>query len=164
MKEIFVLRHGKAEDINECQSRSDFDRKLTKEGKDKTAKLGQFLNKTDGDVDVVITSPYLRAKETAEIVVNSLDKKPELKIEDFLSAGVSVQEISRGILDKYSAKDKVLIVGHTPDLEIFIGKLIGAKNITLKKGALAKIVFKDSIELKGELVWLVTSKVINGVK
>ena len=164
MKEIFVLRHGNAEDINECQSKSDFDRKLTEEGKDKIAKLGKFLNKIDSNIDIVITSPFLRAKETAEIVVNSLDKKPELKIEDFLSPGVSVQEISRGILDKYSKKDKILIVGHAPDLGIFIGKLIGAKNIILKKGALAKIVLNDSIELNGELVWLVTNKVINSIK
>ena len=164
MKEIFVLRHGKAEDISQCHSKIDFDRKLIEEGKLKATKLGKFLNKVDGDINIVISSPYLRAKETAEIIVNLFDKKPELKIEDFLSSGVSIQEISRGILDKYSEKDKILIVGHAPDLEIFLGKLIGAKSIMLKKGAIAKVILNSSIELSGELVWLITSKVIKDVK
>ena len=163
MESIFILRHGKAEDLNESQSKNDFDRKLTEEGRKKTKKLGIFFNTLEENIDLVLSSPYIRAKETAEIFVSSLDPKPEFKIVDFLSSGSSCKEISKGLSD-YFSYNKALIVGHAPDLEIFLGKLMGAENIKFKKGALAKVTLNSAINLSGELEWMVTSAIIKKIK
>lgn len=159
METIFILRHGLAEDLNDKQIKSDFDRNLTEEGKEKTQNLSLLFNKLKEEVDVVLSSPYNRSKQTAEIFVNSLSPKPILKIVDFLSCGASSKDIARGLLP-YSSKSKIVLVGHAPDLEMFLGKLIGASRIKLKKGALAKINLNNSIELAGELEWLITSKIV----
>lgn len=161
MQEIFILRHGQAEDLKLNQP--DFDRVLTEDGKAKTKKLSLFFNELEDGLDLVLSSPYLRAKETAEFFVSSLEKKPELKLVDFLSSGSSSKEIAKGLLP-YSLLNKILLVGHAPDLEIFLGKLINAERITLKKGALAKVTLENSVELSGNLIWLVTSKIIKKFK
>ena len=161
MQEIFILRHAQAEDLKDNQT--DFDRVLTEEGKIRTKKLGLFFNSIEEGVDVVLSSPYLRAKETANIFVSNVEKKPELKFVDFLSCGSSIKEIAKGLLP-YSSFNKVLLVGHAPDLEVFLGKLVGAERITLKKGAIAKVILDNSIELSGNLVWLITSKIIKKFK
>lgn len=163
MNEIFILRHGQAEEPNEVPEKSDFNRNLTKDGKTKTKNLSLFFNKLQEEVDLVLSSPYLRAKETAEILVSNIAPKPELKIVDFLSCGASSKEIAKGLIP-YSTLKKVVLVGHAPDLELFLGKIIGGDRVKLKKGAIAKIVLSNPIELSGDLEWLITPKVIKKIK
>ncbi len=163
MQEIFILRHGQAEELNENQSKNDFERNLTEEGIERTKKLSLLFNKLKEDIDIVLSSPYIRAKKTAETFVNNLLVKPGFKVVDFLSSGASCKDIAKGLLP-YSSHNKVVLVGHAPDLEMFLGKLIGADRIKLKKGALAKVVLSNSIELSGELEWLITSKIVKRLK
>lgn len=162
MQEIYILRHGHAIDLQDSSS-NDFDRYLTDDGKKKIKKLADLFNNPDFGIEIILSSPYIRAKETAEIFIGKLDKKPEFKIVDFLSSGASVGEISKGLMH-YSLYKSVLIVGHSPDLEIFLGRLIGAENIKLKKGALAKVKLDNSVELAGELEWLIIPKLLKKLK
>lgn len=163
MQDIFILRHAQAEDLTSSDLKNDFDRNLTEEGIKKTTKLSLLINELEENIDVVLSSPYIRAKETAKLFISNLSPKPELKIVDFLGSGVSCKEIAKGLLP-YISLTKIVIVGHAPDLEIFLGKLIGAERIKLKKGALAKVVLNNSIELSGELEWLITPKLIKKLK
>lgn len=160
MQTLFVLRHAIAEDLSD--SGDDFDRNLTEEGINKTKSLKEFFSELNEEVDIVLTSPYVRARQTAELFIENTNNV-ELKIVDFLALGSSSNEIIRGlnIFNKYS---KILIVGHAPDLEIFLGRLTGGNKIRLKKGALAKINLDDSIDLSGELEWLITSKLLKRLK
>ena len=161
MQEIYILRHGHAQNID--NGLNDFDRALTEEGIEKISKLSLFFNRLDINLEFVLSSPYVRAKQTAEILISNLTSKPNLKIVDFLSCGASSKEISRGLME-YSSSKNLLLVGHSPDLEIFLGKIIGAERITLKKGALAKVSFENSIEMSGKLEWLITSKLVKKIK
>ncbi len=161
MQEIYILRHGHAQESD--NGLNDFDRALTEEGIEKINRLSRFLDKLDVNLELILSSPYARAKQTAEIFLSNLTLKPELKTVDFLASGTSCKEISRGLVD-YSSNKNALLVGHSPDLEIFLGKLIGADRITLKKGALAKVKFQNNIELSGELEWLIIPKLIKKVK
>ncbi|MBI3591098.1 MAG: histidine phosphatase family protein [Candidatus Melainabacteria bacterium] len=163
MQEIFILRHGQAEDITECVTKNDFDRNLTEEGKERIQKLSLLFNSLQEGVDLVLSSPYNRAKDTAEIFTSNLTPKPELKIVDFLSCGASSKDIVKGLFS-HLALNKVVLVGHSPDLEMFLGKLVGAERIKLKKGALAKVTLNNSIEFSGELEWLITAKLIKKFK
>ena len=161
MQEIYILRHGHAQ--NADNGLNDFDRALTEEGIEKINKLSLFFNGLDISLEFILSSPYIRAKQTAEIFISHLICKPTLKIVDFLSCGVSSKEISRGLME-YSSSKNLLLVGHSPDLEIFLGKIIGAERVALKKGALAKVGFENSIEMSGELEWLITPKLVNKFK
>ena len=163
MQEIFILRHGQEEDLNENQIKNDFDRNLTEDGKEKIQKLSLLFGKLKEDVNIVLSSPFKRTKETAEIFVNHLIPRPDLKIVDFLSSGASSKDIARGLLS-LSSYNKIVLVGHAPDLEMFLGKLIGAERIKLKKGALAKVSLSNSVELSGELEWLITAKIVKRFK
>jgi phosphohistidine phosphatase len=163
MQNIFILRHGHAQELGEVPSNNDFDRRLTEEGIDKVSKISSFLNKMDESIELILSSPFLRAKETAEIVAKTLLPKPDLKIVDFLACGSSSREIAKGLLT-YNALNNVLLVGHAPDLEAFLGKLILAERIKLKKAAMAKIALSNGVELSGELVWLVVPKVVKKLK
>ena len=74
-----------------------------------------------------------------------------------------MNEIARGLIN-YSSLKNVLLVGHCPDLEMFLGKLIGGGRIMLKKGSLAKIDLGNNIEISGNLEWLLTPKVAKKFK
>lgn len=161
MEEVFILRHGHAEDLHEAKD--DFNRKLTDEGKLKIARLSTFLNSIGEEIELVLSSPYLRTKETTEIFTNNLDYKPKVQIEDFLSLGASSKDIAKGLL-RFSSYKKILIVGHAPDLEAFLGNLIGATRIKLKKGALAKVILNNQIEFAGELEWLIAPRLLKKSK
>lgn len=161
MQEIYILRHGHAHNIG--NGLNDFDRALTDEGIEKINKLSLFFNKLDTKLELILSSPYIRAKQTAEIFVSNIDPKPDLKIVDFLGCGASSKEISRGLME-YSSCKNLLIVGHCPDLEIFLGRLIGAERVALKKGALAKVNFENNVEISGELEWLITPKLVKTIK
>ncbi len=161
MDEIYILRHGHAEQSESLVN--DFDRALTAEGIEKINRLGVFINSLGVNIDIVLSSPFLRAKQTAEILVSNVTPMPEIRMVDFLSCGASSKDISKGLLD-YSVNNSVLIVGHSPDLDVFLGKLIGSGKVNLKKGALAKVNFENNIEISGSLEWLVTSKIVKRVK
>ena len=163
MEEIFILRHAEAEDLSEDSAITDFDRKLTEDGIKKTNKLGLLFNNLKEDVNLILSSPYVRAKETASIFAATLEPKTEVKTVDFLRVGSSVKEIAKGLMP-YTNLKKIVLVGHAPDLGIFIGKLIGAERIKLKKGAMAKVKLNNNFELSGELNWLITPKIINKFK
>lgn len=163
MQEIFILRHAQAEELNKVQVKEDFERNLTEEGIERTKKLSILFDKLEEAPDLVLSSPYLRAKTTAELFVNSLNPKPEIKVVDFLSSGTSCKDIAKGLLPFFS-HNKIVLVGHAPDLETFLAKLIGADRIKLKKGAIAKVSLNNSIELSGELEWLITSKIVKKLK
>mgnify|MGYP003395199149 CR=1 FL=1 len=163
MQDIFILRHAQAEDLTNGDLKNDFDRNLTEDGIKKTTKLSSLFNELEENVDLVLTSPYIRAKETAKLFISNLNPKPELKIVDFLGSGASCKEIAKGLLP-YISLTKIVIVGHAPDLEIFLGRLIGAERIKLKKGALGKVILSNSIELSGELEWLITPRLIKKFK
>lgn len=163
MEEILILRHGDAQDLTECNSSNDFDRALTDEGKKKIIKVSKLLKAIGQEIDIVLSSPFIRAKQTAEIITENISTKNGLKIVDFLGCGSSVKEIAKGLTD-YTTSHSVMLIGHIPDLELFLGKLICAERIKLKKAAIGKVKLENSIELSGELEWLITPKILKKIK
>jgi len=108
-------------------------------------------------LDAIVTSPLVRAKQTAEIVAGALkmpiDEDPRLGI------GFNVEAL-RGILSDRRDAGAVMLVGHEPGMSLTIGAAIGEARIELKKGALACVAFSDVTQLHGELSSLVPPKVL----
>jgi len=120
---IYFLRHAEAEDAAE----SDFDRKLTPKGLQQAARVGKFCVSRGLEPAVVLSSPVIRAKQTAGIVADALGCEPV--VEDWLACGMETSTLLAR-LAPHSASDSVMIVGHEPDFSVAIGELLGTSEPT----------------------------------
>jgi phosphohistidine phosphatase len=125
---IYLLRHGEAEDREGAVD--DAARRLTKKGERQAQAAGMALRELGIEIDACLTSPKVRARETARIAAEVL--------------GVEVEETEalRGgpfdALELAAGRGDVLLVGHEPDFSAEVGRLTGA-NIVLKKGGIAVV-------------------------
>ena len=111
------------------------------------------------EVDLIVTSPLVRTRETAEIMVDVL-QTPRLEIHDSLAPGSNWKEIAEWTAEENVAK--VAWVGHAPCVGRLVAKAIGDGNasIRMQKGAIASICLDSGLSQPGELQWLVTAQVI----
>lgn len=152
---IFFLRHGLAGNRAEWKG-DDAARPLTDEGIEKTKRTAATLADLDLGLEVIITSPLVRARQTAEIVANKL--KVKLVEDARLAPGFDEKKL-RALLSDYADANALMVVGHEPDFSETISALIGGGNIVCKKGGLALVNLPDTSK-RGELVWLIPPKVL----
>lgn len=153
---IYFLRHGLAGERSEWKH-DDAARPLTDEGIDKMKRIAATLAALDLGLGVIVTSPLVRAKQTAEIVAQTLNLK---LIEDArLAPGFNVEQLHALLLDHPDA-EALMVVGHEPDFSDTISALIGGGRIVCKKGGLALVELPNAQSRKGELVWLIPPKVL----
>jgi phosphohistidine phosphatase len=129
--ELFFLRHGIAEDA----AASDFDRRLTDEGRAKCRDAAPGIQAVAGQLDAVWSSPLVRARETAELVA---DGHP-IKLREEL-ANAPLEQLFDA-LRKQPGDARVLLVGHEPQLSAAIEQLLGAHDglVEMKKAGLAHL-------------------------
>lgn len=159
--DIFILRHGKAED-NFSGISSDSKRKLTVTGKNEMIEIADGLNHLDFSFDYVYSSPLVRAKETAEIIVKHMSgKKKKIILQNDLKPESDVSSISEKLI-VLSPDSKILLVGHEPHLSCFVSSIISNQSdvsINLKKGGFVHIrVHVSNSKLIGTLRCLLTPK------
>ncbi len=124
MRVIWLLRHGEAEDA----SGDDAARELTGKGEKQARRAGAALVTLGAGIEVCLTSPKVRALDTARIACEALGVEPE--IDERLRAGFfDPIEVAAG-------RGEVLLVGHEPDFSGAIVELTGGR-VKLKKGGLA---------------------------
>lgn len=135
MKELLVLRHGKSSWKDAAIV--DHDRPLNKRGKKDAPRIGKLLRKERLIPELVLTSSARRARDTAEAAVESSGYTPEIRhIPSFYQADIeSFYEILANLSDDI---DRVMIVGHNPDLEELVETLTG-ESLTLPTAALVHI-------------------------
>ena len=156
---LYFLRHGKAEE--QSNSGMDSDRRLTEEGISEVKAEGEGLAALKLQFDLVLSSPYPRASETAAIVVKELGMPPDaVTLAHELSAGsFGIGEL-QALLEKHGSDhhvERVLFVGHEPDFSVVVQRLTGA-NIELKKGGLAFVEAYEAAPNGGILRWLLTPR------
>jgi phosphohistidine phosphatase len=136
--EIYILRHGIAVERGTPGHKKDGDRPLTKEGEDKMHQIAEAMLGMELKFDVILSSPYVRAAKTAQIVANELDE--EVTFTDALLPDGSPPDLIAEINDE--KPQRVLLVGHEPDLGRLVSVLITGGTdaaIELKKGSLCKL-------------------------
>jgi phosphohistidine phosphatase len=122
---IWFLRHGDAED-----GAPDFDRRLTEKGRRQSRAAGATLAALGVKPEICLTSPRVRARETAELACEAIGV--EVAVEDRLSEGdFDPLALAAGL-------NEVLLVGHEPDFSSAIARLTGAR-MDIKKGGLAGV-------------------------
>lgn len=152
---LYFLRHGIAEDA--AAGQPDYSRALTERGRERMQAEARALKKLGVQVSVVLTSPLVRARETAEIVAETL--ACPLAEEQALAAGCTLSELSEA-LDSRGMAGSVMVVGHEPDFSIMIGQIIGGGRVEMKKGALACLEVIGVDRGTGVLRWLIPGKTL----
>jgi len=158
---LYVLRHASAGTRRENPI-VDVKRPLDKEGKQQCILIGSYLNALKVQFDLIASSPLKRALQTASLVGTEVGYDAKIQVTEVLSPGSTVAAFQQYIanLGRY---DNVLLVGHSPNLEQFLGSLIvspGRASIRMRKGAIARV---DCTRRPGLLHWLVDPRILRGV-
>lgn len=160
---VYLLRHGIAVDRIGGEISSDWDRPLTKEGLKETNQVAQALAKIGVKANLIVSSPLVRAKQTAEIVQAVLAKNTELQITESLAPGGTASDLYK-FLKPFNQLQEIFLVGHEPDMSRLAGTLLWAGpelNMSFKKAGVCRI---DIVDIPpsspGILKWFVTPKIL----
>jgi phosphohistidine phosphatase len=160
---LYLMRHGIALPQDDPSVTHDAERPLTSKGVKRMRKAAKGVRQLNIPFDAVLTSPALRARQTAEIVAAALNIEARLEEISGLAPESTVEHLMFG-LTRYQDRAHVLLVGHEPLLSDTAAYLLGGKkpaNVTIdfKKGALCRIEI-DSLPATspGKLHWLLTPK------
>ena len=151
---LYFLRHGIA-DWPDWDPARDHERPLTKEGLKKMKEQAKTLLALDLKLDAILSSPYTRAYQTADIVAAKL--RLDVRTEPRLAPGFNIDKLAE-IVASFDEEQALLLVGHEPTFSMIIAELIGGGRVQMKKGALARV--DVNRELQGELVWLLQPKIL----
>ncbi len=158
--ELYFLRHGLADDRADWTD-NDNARPLTKAGKKRLADEARAMVHLKLDVDTIITSPLVRARQTADIVAKHLDLTGGVVEDERVAPGFNLEKLSEIVRDHPDAQG-LMVVGHEPDFSATVGALIGHAAVVMKKGGLAYVHVTELSPLQGELVWLIPPKFLAG--
>jgi phosphohistidine phosphatase len=111
------------------------------------------------DLDCIVTSPLLRAKQTAEIVAERLEMGAKVVEDSRLAGGFAIDALA-AILRDHAEDDSIMLVGHEPSMSATIGRAIGTARIEFKKAALAGVELPDPSSTTGMLFCLIPPKVL----
>jgi phosphohistidine phosphatase len=152
---LYFLRHAIALPRGTHGIR-DEDRPLTEKGRNRMEQEAVGINRIITTFDVILTSPYKRAYETAMITARALGLTSKLKKFSFLTPGTPYTALING-LKPYRSKAHILLVGHEPAMSMTIATLLGMDEpaIDFKKGSLCCLEI-DAIppHVPGTLCWL----------
>ncbi len=149
--EVYLLRHAHAGNPDQWTG-DDAERPLSAKGRKQAERLGRFLAERGFKPDAIVTSPKLRARQTADLVAAPL--KARVETDHRLGGPLDVDLLAQIVAD--AGNGRVLLVGHDPDFSELAAELSGAQHLPLKKGMLARIdVTPPMREGSGLLRWLV---------
>ena len=159
---LYLMRHGIAAAKDDASVKRDGERPLTDKGIKRMRKAAKGVSRFGIPFDSVLTSPLLRARQTAEIVARTLGIEDRLEEISGLAPESTVEHLLFG-LTRYQDREHLLVVGHEPLLSSFAVYLLGGQkpiNLTLefKKGCLCRIETELSPGNPAKLHWLLTPK------
>ncbi len=155
--ELYLLRHAHAGDPAKWTG-LDFDRPLSARGRDQADRLGRHLKAIGFAPDVIVSSPRIRALQTAEIVADRLNLavRVDSALADPLSAG-SIEQI----LTEAGDPLRPVLVGHDPDFSELVALVTGATAVSMRKGTLARVDLDRPLVLgAGVLRWLLPPELL----
>jgi phosphohistidine phosphatase len=160
--QLYIVRHGIAIDRDDPKCPPDPDRFLTEDGIKKTKQVAKGVAALGVNPDLLMSSPYVRAMQTAEIFAEALDyAKPKIRRTDLLLPGSEASLFFRELAkDKHSST--IFCFGHAPQLDDLIAAGLGSKHpiTSLKKAGIALLELKRVSPPSGELVWLAAPKIL----
>jgi phosphohistidine phosphatase len=160
--ELYIVRHGIAIDREDPKSPADPERYLTEEGIEKTKQVAKGIAALGVTADVFLSSPYVRAMQTAEIFAAELEfPKTKIRKTNALLPGAEPSVFFRELAkDKDSAT--VFCFGHAPNVDELLAAGLGLKHpvTSMKKAGVALLELKRISPPSAQLLWLVTPKLV----
>jgi phosphohistidine phosphatase len=164
--QLFIVRHGIAIDREDPKCPPDPERYLTEEGVKKTRGVARGIVVLGITADLFLSSPYVRAVQTAEIFAEALEyPKQRIRRSDLLLPGAEPSLFFRELArDKKSSS--VFCFGHAPHLDDLIATSLGSKHhlTSLKKAGAALVELRRLSPPSGQLVWLATPKLLRSAR
>src|SRR5947207_2940795 len=125
---LYFLRHGVAYERDEWTGDDDELRPLTDEGIAAMQHEAEYLKQMSLKLDIVITSPLIRAHETAKLVTDML--KVKLGESSLLKPGFDSAAL-KTLLKQYASSKSIMVVGHEPDFSRVISHVIGGGSVEM---------------------------------
>ena len=157
--EVYLLRHGIAED--DSASGRDSDRQLTDEGRQKLRSVLQAAAGAGVSPELIVSSPYVRARQTAEIARKVLGLEEDLQFSQTLVPEGEPRDVWSEIRTVYRHAGSLLLASHEPLMSRCAGYLLGSPRlyIDFKKGAIMRIDIDNfGLEPHGALRWMLVPK------
>lgn len=156
---LFVLRHGIAD--HPGWSGPDIERPLNQEGVESMQKEARRLAKVGIEPGLILYSPLVRCRQTAEMIAVALDATDRLRADPRLEPGFSIGALTE-LLRENAAATEVMVVCHSPDCDEVVRALVGGVSLHLGKGA-AACIDVDQVGVgrpTGQLKWLATRRLL----
>jgi phosphohistidine phosphatase len=135
---LFLMRHANAGTVRESPV-LDAKRGLIKEGKEQCMLMARVLGALKAQIDVIVSSPLKRARQTAQLVGTELGYDSQVEVSPALGLNASYADFQK-LLAKYADREGILAVGHNPNVFQFLGRLVtgnGGAAIRMRKGSIA---------------------------
>ena len=159
---LYILRHGIAVEPGSPGYENDADRPLTPEGESKLRQIAKAIEALEISFDLILSSPFLRARQTAEIVAGVLKARKRMELCESLTPGGSSKKLVDQLKRFHPLPDRVLLVGHEPYLSGLISLLVSGREalaVTMKKGGLCMLSIESLTHGRcATLEWLLTPK------
>jgi phosphohistidine phosphatase len=160
---LYIIRHAIAVDEGTPEYEQDNERPLTDKGKKKMRQIAKGLRILGADFDLILSSPYVRARETAEILADVFKIKADIAFSENLIPMGDPDQLIAEMNEKHSA-NSIAIVGHEPQLTSMVSLLVAENtsvDITLKKGGVCRLSADDFHHThKATLEWLLTPSLL----
>jgi len=162
---VYLVRHAIAAERDDEKWPDDAKRPLTHAGAARMRRIVKGLVSLDVEIDLILSSPLVRAVETAEILARGLDRTPEIQQLPILGPEAAPAKMAEAIAAAAGRVSGVAVVGHEPSLGELAAWLIGAKTaLPFKKGGVGRIDVADWPPLRtGQLVWMATPKMLRSL-
>ncbi len=160
--DLYILRHGIAVEPGTPGYDRDAERPLTPKGERKLWRITEAMSALELSFSLILSSPYTRARQTAEIVAEAFDARKKLQFSDTLTPSGSGKKLVELLSSLKPSPESVLLVGHEPYLSELISLLVSGDSsvsVLMKKGGLCKL---SAESLKpgrcAALEWLLTPR------
>ena len=157
---LYLIRHGIALDRTDPEAPPEAERPLTARGVQKTRAAALGFRETSVKPDILITSPYIRAAQTAEIFAEALGFAPEkIRVSEALKPSANPADILKEVA--HLRAKEIACFGHAPHLDLTIAQLAGARG-TLTELKKAGVCCFEHLQSRGrwELRWILPPKIL----
>jgi phosphohistidine phosphatase len=166
--ELYILRHAIARVRSSAFPGGDSQRPLTVEGTEKMLRGARGMRAMELSFDLILSSPFTRAKQTAEIVAKVFGLEKKLGFSPALAADGNPKALVDELKRSHGRRKSILLVGHEPYLSRLISLLVSGSTslpITLRKGGLCKLSI-DALRYGrcATLEWLLTPRQMRRIK
>jgi phosphohistidine phosphatase len=151
--QLYFLRHGEAGKKAEWEG-DDRERPLSGAGMERMKQVAAAIVSLSVRPDRIVSSPLVRARQTAEIMARTLKPPATLDIDDRLAPGFGPAKLAE-IIGEHSDAEALMFVGHEPDFSQTIAACIGGGRVECRTGGLARVDIASKKAIHGTLLWLV---------